>query len=651
MKKLHSLPILILALLMSCTASSDELKTENIVSHNNITVVTNPKKGTNPYPQWTVFPDKDKKIRRIVMNVTLGTPDSLPTAHWDYCDHINILRVGGVNGESKGYEMGRMLTPYGSIYSEGWKFKWSADVSDFADILRDSVEIEYMHSGYEPTTVGWSLTIDFDITYGEPHIEQLGMDKLWYGNFVYGDSTKPFEEQVKPYEFTMPEGAEIARMRLQHTGHGMDRTRGCSEFCSRWRRIYLDDKIVQEKDLWKNCGDNPLYPQGGTWIFDRALWCPGDLQEPDIINTYPSQGAKHSIKMEMEPYQTENVKQPKENIRSMIFYFSAPKNKNDVLLEEILKPNKDPFYNRLNPAIRNPKIKIRNLGSSPLTSLTIKYYFLANGQQYSENEYQWTGNLAYYESEIIDLPGIIDAERNKQNAFEVECIQPNGQADAWKGDNKKVVDFDPPMEMPNKFVIQYKTNATPEENFIELRDENDNVIYSKMPQDVKPNTIYNDTVTMPNGVTGGELTLIDTAGQGLEFWYLVKQGYGFLRVLDTSGRMIHEFEKDCGDGEKLAFSVSNSFDINKLKPQYSFTVFPKRVKDKFIVNVHSDTPDSEMEVRFLQFGKTIKSYKYPKIDKDEYEYNIDDIGDGRYIVEIFVDGERKFKTRINKSKE
>jgi len=25
----------------------------------------------------------------------------------------------------------------------------------------------------------------------------------------------------------------------------------------------------------EECADNPLYPQGGTWIYDRAGWCPG----------------------------------------------------------------------------------------------------------------------------------------------------------------------------------------------------------------------------------------------------------------------------------------------------------------------------------------------------------------------------------------
>ena len=89
------------------------------------------------------------------MHVTLGCPDTLPCAHWDYLDHITLLKSGGRNGRNLNYELGRMLTPYGSIYNKGWSFTWTADVTDFALELRDSVQIEYAHSGYEPQTVGW----------------------------------------------------------------------------------------------------------------------------------------------------------------------------------------------------------------------------------------------------------------------------------------------------------------------------------------------------------------------------------------------------------------------------------------------------------------------------------------------------------------
>ena len=42
-----------------------------------------------------------------------------------------------------------MLTLYGSIFGKGWSWKWQVDVTDFAPFLRDSVEVEYNHTGYE----------------------------------------------------------------------------------------------------------------------------------------------------------------------------------------------------------------------------------------------------------------------------------------------------------------------------------------------------------------------------------------------------------------------------------------------------------------------------------------------------------------------
>ncbi len=70
----------------------------SVISHNKVTIVTNPKKGSNSFKKWAVFPEKNKAIRRITMNVTLAYPEDLAIAHWDYMDEIKILRQGGVEG-------------------------------------------------------------------------------------------------------------------------------------------------------------------------------------------------------------------------------------------------------------------------------------------------------------------------------------------------------------------------------------------------------------------------------------------------------------------------------------------------------------------------------------------------------------------------
>ena len=136
-----------LFLLVSSPSFSQKPPVTHVITHNRKTVVCNASKGSEPYAKWGVFPNQNYPVRKIMMNVTLGSPDSLLTAHWDYLDHIFIRRQGGSNGKPLNFVIGRMLTPYGSIYNKGWSWKWQVDVTDFSPYLRDSVEIEYIHSG------------------------------------------------------------------------------------------------------------------------------------------------------------------------------------------------------------------------------------------------------------------------------------------------------------------------------------------------------------------------------------------------------------------------------------------------------------------------------------------------------------------------
>jgi hypothetical protein len=640
--KIHKMKTVFMLSLLCLTVLVNAQQKPNlhVIPHQRTTIVTNPAKGMNPYPAWGVFPSTDVPIRKITMHVTLGTPDSLPTAHWDYRDHINLIRKGGTNGESLNYEIGRMLTPYGSIYSTGWEFKWSVDVTDFSMLLRDSVEIEYVHTGYEPTSVGWALTIDFEIVQGPPHIHPLKIEPMWRGSYNYGNPEKPIEKELLPIDYAPESGSEINRLRIQHTGHGMDRPKGCSEFCSRWRQVLFNGQQVQKKDLWKNCGDNPLYPQGGTWIFDRALWCPGDLQEPDIIDVRPQQGG-NTFAIAMEPYTATDNIQAKEDISACLIHYSAPVNKHDVAVEAIITPNNRPLYNRSNPKCFGSKIRIRNLGSEPLTSLKIFYYT----EGFKKRSFTWKGSIAYYESADIELPGTIQFN-DHVNTFVVECHKPNGKKDAWKGDNRLTSQFEAPKSMPEDLIVHFKTNNTPHENNLFLVNEAGEKVYQKLAEELVKDTLYIDTLHLSSGPY--EMTLTDSAGNGLEFWFMKQQGYGYVRLMDKEGRMIHNFQKDCGDGEMLAFTTTPKFEYSEKEALSDFIVFPKMVVDTFDLDVYLEK-EVEMEVILMTNGVAVEKHIYPKTKGGVLKYNVSHLPDGRYIIEVYLNGERKYKTRINKS--
>src|SRR5690554_2377604 len=69
-----------------------------------------------------------------------------------------------------------------------------------------------------------------------------------------------------------------------------------------------------------------------------------------------------------------------------------------------------------------PEVMLQNFGTDPLTSVTINYQTSGGVQTYD-----WTGNLASNQSEIVVLPAIITA--NGQQTITVYTSNPNGQTD------------------------------------------------------------------------------------------------------------------------------------------------------------------------------------------------------------------------------
>ncbi len=625
--------------LMSCIRTKPEKITQTVTTHNHVTIVCNPHKGVNFFPAWGVFPAKDAQVRRVFMDLTLGHPDSIKIAHWDYLDHITIRRVGGVKGDSLNLELGRMLTPYGSNFKQDWDWKWRVDVTDYASILRDSVEIEYLHSGYESPEVGWDLHLNFEFVLGDLVAEMVKYEEVYNGSFSYGNPDKPIEKSLAPVELEIDTTADFGRIRVQHTGHGMDAPKYCSEFCSRWREILVDGEVIDHRDMWKECGDNNLYPQGGTWIFDRAYWCPGDLQKPDLID-FPITKQKHIIDFEIEPYTASERIQANENINAILFQYKKPEKQFDVALEEILVPNDAPELNRLNPSCFEPRIVIRNLGREVLQTLTIYY----GTEGFETKSFSWTGDLDFYEEEVIVLPGKVDFDFGK-NVFFVELSEPNGEDDQWGADNSMQVDFNSPKEMPEKMVLTYKSNNQPEDNTIQVLDEKMEVVFERTAAITDSNTIYNDTLMLPEG--NYRIALQDTAHNGLEFWFMPQYGFGYMYLSDLDGRILHRFESDCGVGEQLDFTTSLTPRIDTTVEQSFFMLHPRRITTSTQLMVHLEEA-AKGKIDVLADGDTVKVFPFENVKSKTFDLNLEDLKDGRYVIELYVEGESKLKQRIMK---
>ena len=626
-------------LIISVFAIQAAIAQNKVLTHNSLLINTDPSQGVKSFVEWGVFPSPDKEVRRVVMNLTLAYPKDRKIAHWDYMDRVKILRQGGVNGKNLNFEIGRMLTPYGSNFKEDWSYTWSVDVTDFQAFLRDSVEIEYIHSGYESPDLGWDLTIDFDITYGPQVANYISVKEMWNGNYEYGNPENPIEKQLAAITVKKSDGAAFGRFRIQHTGHGMDRPSGCSEFCSRWRELVFDGEVVDHRDMWKECGDNPLYPQGGTWIFDRGYWCPGDLQIADVIDV-PLTQKEHSIDLDMEPFTANNIEQPKEQITSYFFQFAEPNNTNDVRIEEIIAPNNKDNFNRFNPRGFSPIIQVRNLGKEELTSLDIVYKTVG----FAEKHYKWEGNLGFYEAAVITLPGEIDS-KDGVNSFSVTLNNPNGIEDEWDGDNNMEVEFDSIPTIPTIIVVELMTNNRPKDNWLHLVNSSYDTLYAKTPETLDSATTYIDTLHLDEG--SYFLQLVDTAGDGLEFWFMAEAGYGRLRLKDMDGNIIHLFESDCGNGQFHAFKADSEAKVDTTIPYFSANLYPRMIKDYATLYTSTNKP-STISIRITKDGEYIESHEYTNLKDAQTGIDLSHLEEGRYVMEIYLNQKHQMNRRFNK---
>lgn len=626
---------LLFVFLVSCIQSTRAQETEHIISHNKETIVTNPSTGANSYKREVVFPAKNRQIRQIILNLRFECPDGMRCADWDYIDHIKIKP----KNDTVSYEIARMLTPYGGRLPQDWRFDWEVDVTDFSSILRDSVIVDYIHTGYEDNkTMGWKVTVDFAITYGKPVAELLAMHKIYDGSFRYGDKSNPIENHLIPINLKSKAESVFGKVKILQTGHGMD-ANGCGEFCDKYREIRLNGQLIHAQQLWMDCGDNPLYPQAGTWIFDRANWCPGYLLQPDEVEFKLGPEEEYTIDVDMEPYETENPS-ANEFLIAYVMEYGKISSANDATLVDIISPSDKKIYSRKKQSGALPVIRIKNSGKDNLKSLLVEYKLEGD----KTKKFKWTGDLPFGESAVITLPEEIYTDR-ESTTFYVELKNPNGKRDGFLTDNVKQSVYTRPHIAPTTSVIYFKTNHKPGQNQYRVTDSFGKVMFKRDSVELAPNTVYNDTLHLPKG--NYTFTVEDSAGDGLEFWYKAKDGRGDVKLLDTLGRALKHFDPDFGSHIIYNFRVDpeqNYFLDNKP----AISMFPARTDGPVTLHYFSNIP-KKVEVVIVQQddeSQIAEMHTYLNLDKGTFTYDLSYLPKMRYYLKVLVDGKEAFKNRI-----
>ncbi|MBO6517058.1 MAG: hypothetical protein JJ975_10960 [Bacteroidia bacterium] len=364
-------------------------------------------------------------------------------------------------------ELAKYITPYGNYLDLGDGFTWVYDVTEFESLLHDTIDLR----GGDHREL---IDLKFKFIKGTP---PRNVNKLQYLKRVRGQYADLVANPHNYINTVYPDqNSTTFGLRCSFSGHGFNNATNCSEFCQREHFIELDNQELYSWIHWKECADNPLYPQGGTWIYDRTGWCPGAPQ--DILHfdmtqhVTPGQSAQLFKGVKPDPTGTEYG-----TWGGFIYFISYgdPNFSTDATIYDIISPSNRDEHLRFNPICDNARVVLRNNGSNVLTSARIGYG--VEGEE--PKTYEWKGNLKFMETEEVVLPMPSRYSLSGQsNRFSARILSANGGEDQYAANDVYHTTFSTPPNLMGDLKLRLRTNGAGEETSWDVRDNYGRVWYS-----------------------------------------------------------------------------------------------------------------------------------------------------------------------------
>ncbi|MDI1354682.1 MAG: peptide-N-glycosidase F-related protein [bacterium] len=491
------------------------------------------------YDTTAIFPT-GKRYRKIRMHYILGRyacpGNPQYCGSWDYTTQIYARPTG-----KDTVEIGRVITPYATDWQGlNKKHDYIMEVTDYASVLDGSTGMRFNYSGY---SWGFTITLKIEFIEGIPPMDAVKVRKIYDGYFPFGNATNSIENYLTPKTFSYTAPTNKVYIRNTVSGHGSDNA-GCSEFCSKYYQLNINNTMLSQKQLWRtDCGENQVYPQTGTWVYNRGNWCPGAIVWPIYHNITPNTSANtnFTVNIDMQPYTIASASGGYNYVTHLVEY-KVPNNSRDVSIEDIIAPTNDDNFIRQNSRCSNPVIKIRNTGTDTVKSIVFSYG-LKNGTPLT---YTWTGSLAFLETQDAVFPPSASILSTSVSAvFQVSVVSVNNSPSDDNVFNNIYKSTTMPVSVfPKSFVVRLLTNNLAAQNYWTLYDENDIAVVSSGP--MNNTTLYRDTISnLPPGCY--RLRLDDSGCDGLYWWANTNQGSGSMALERTNAPgLIFSYPVDFG---------------------------------------------------------------------------------------------------------
>ncbi len=452
------------------------------------------------------------------------------------------------------FELARFITPYGLRLDLGENgFTWVYDVTDYAPLLRGEVDLQAGNT-FE------LLDLEFVFVEGTPPREVRDIRNLWpladYGYRELAD-----DNALEPVNVPLDGNASGFRVRSCISGHGHAGPDNCCEWDAKEHILAVNGQDRFHWTVWRDCGMNPVHPQGGTWQFDRAGWCPGtfvDVHEHELT-PWVEAGEDVVLDYAIEPYDPDSGEADGRFIIShQLFSYGPPSFELDAAVEDIVAPSAHDEHKRMNPVSGGAVVRIRNLGAETLTELTIGYG-LEGGR---ESGFDWMGELAFLESETITLPAPDWTGMGEGSRFFAEVALPNGGRDERPSNDRAVVTVLAPHILPPEFLIHIEIPGfgRAADNSYAITDRDGLIVAGR--DSFTDEATYRDSVQLAPGAYTFEF--LDNEEDGLiRHWWLRGSApdsigeNGALMILDSEGELLMDLGYDFAEKRTLRFFVGD----------------------------------------------------------------------------------------------
>lgn len=527
-------------------------------------------------------------------------------------------------------EIMSFVTPYGINLDLGMEGKaWLFDVTDFLPVLNGKRRIYLTRGGQ------WQedMDIQFYFIEGIPPRDVIDIQQIWkvdsrpYTNILNNRFFPPVTVPLDP-------NATNFKIRSAITGHGQE-----GEFIPRNHSITVNGGLPVSWRVWKECASNPVYPQGGTWIYDRAGWCPGmatDVREIDITDRI---GASGTVTID---YGMSTASGNSNYIvNNQLVSYGSPNHGLDARILEVNRPSNRVEFARQNPICHEPEITVQNTGAERISFLRFQYK--VNGGP--AEEHIWLGRLEFLESATITLPVLSQAfwsaMQSTGNSFEVEITQVNGQADEYDLNNRYISTFDLPDVVPGNFVVQFRTNLGNNESSYDLRDSDGNVLFRRIS--MQRNTTYNDTFNLETGCF--TLNVNDSGEDGLSF-FANNDGNGSVIIREVGGGVVENFNPNFGAGIQYNFTVNNPLSLEQRQYASRMELFPNPASTQVRLELTGMGGGDWLLTDV--FGKSIKKGLISGGSSFQTNIDLNDLPAGIYLVQAQREGVTKTKRLVVK---